>query len=56
MSQQLALDLFAGEKRRKLCIWRTEWYGYPFCYLWKTFRLLPCCGERRGKEGTRQWN
>lgn len=56
MSRQLTLDLFAGEKRLKTCIWREEWHGYPFCYLRQTFRLLPCCGERRGKKGTQQWN
>ena len=45
MSRQLALDLFAGEKRLKTCIWREEWHGYPFCYLRQTFRLLPCCAR-----------
>lgn len=52
--EQMALQLFPREL--KPCIWREEWHGYPFCYLRQTFRLLPCCGERHGKEGAQQWN
>ena len=52
MSRQLALDLFAGEKRLKICIWREIWHGYPYCYLRQTFRLP--CGEKACKEMA-QW-
>jgi hypothetical protein len=49
--EQMALQLFSPKERPTVCIHREIWHGYPYCYLYQTFRLP--CGKKACEEMAR---